>query len=198
MVDEFCTALGHFVFNYAHAEIHFKMMLAHHSGVTSEVGRAIFSGTRLRTGIDHVRRIHEANGTTIHPRIVLAMEQLATINDARDKLLHQGFNQTPVPGRFVTSNYMTAHIDDKIKALFVSTETLHEMSADLRRIQLYMSFWGFDDRSGELSTFDQAMQELAKEPHQPWLYTPHAPASRKGTSGQGALSIPLQPPASPA
>lgn len=170
MVDEFCASLGRFVMEFARAEQMAKDLLVDYAELSAPAGRAVLDGLRLKPVISKIRRLHEAKGKPIHPRLEEAFAQLMTILSMRDKILHQGFEFAD--DKVTTTNWSTAHLDKNIRVENLTLEMIEAMTADLRRAQLYMIYWG----PGEITPeWDLAMQNLAQEPQPPWLYKPPQP-----------------------
>lgn len=192
--DPFFSELGQFILNYSQAEAAVKGVIAHECGVSYEVGRALFSDMRLRPIIDKLRRVHEAKGTKILPKIDEALVQFAHINDMRDKLMHQGFSYEE--GAFFTSNAHLAATDARIRTLPISAVDLRAMIGDLRRIQLYFWLWGVPPFEGAPIP---ALAALAKtfegERPSPWRYKPPQPIL--GSAGTRHNPQAQQPPPPP-
>lgn len=191
MVDEFCAALGRFVMEFARAEQMTKDVLAAYAKLSAPAARAVLDGMRLKPTLDKIRRLHEAEGISIHPRMQEAFAQLAAILSMRDKILHQGFEIAEET--VTTTNWASAHVDRNIKVHELSVEMIESMTADLGRIQVYMIYWGpADDITPE---FKAMVKDIAHEPQPPWLYKPPQP-----TCGPGMLlgippeQQPQQPP----
>jgi hypothetical protein len=173
MVDEFCAALGRFVMEFARAEQMVKDLLVNYAKLSAPTGRAVLDGLRMKPVIGKIRRVHEAEGLTLHPRLVEGFAQLMNILDMRDKILHQGFEFDLDGVRVTTTNWSTAHLDKNVYTQDLSVALLENMIADLRRIQLYMIYWGPDEPLG--LDISASLQELAAEPQPPWLYKPQQP-----------------------
>lgn len=171
MVDEFCAALGRFVMEFARAEQMAKDLLVGYAKLSAPTGRAVLDGLRLNPVLSKIRRLHEAEGLSLHPRLEEAFAQLMTILAMRDKILHQGFEFEG--DKITTSNWSTAHLDKNVQVQDLTVDLMERMTTDLRRTQLYMIYWGENDVTPEWKT---TMAELAQEPQPPWLYTPQQPA----------------------
>jgi hypothetical protein len=180
---EFLAAFGDFMLAYSQVEAVLKEVLRKSAGVTRPVGKALFSDMRLRPAIDRIRRINEANGTQIHPKLSEAFEQLAAINDMRDKLIHQGFSCVD-DGSFITSNRRLAHVETKVKTLPISIETLADMTDDLTGIHLSFIRWGdaSSDRQRQPHIWTELMRALDERQLRPWRYKSPSPASTPGKS----------------
>lgn len=180
MVDEFCTTLGRFILVYAQTESVLKSLLASSANLSLQSSRALFSGTRARSAMDYVRRLYEAHGWNLVPKLKASFEQLATITDMRDKLLHQGFIHIG-NGEFVTTNIATAHTEKTLKTYPVSVETLLEMTEDLQTIQTYMVFYTAEIHTPE---WQESMVAAVQEPAPPWRYKSSSPEIGMGKTFQ--------------
>lgn len=187
MVDEFCIAIGRFVMEFARAEQLAKDLLVSYAKLSAPAGRAVLDGLRLKPVVSKIRRIHEAEGLTLHPRLGEAFAQLATILEMRDRILHQGFDFDLDGSRVTTSNWSTAHLDKNVQIQELSVDLLENMTADLRRAQLYMIFWGPNDE------LPADMEALAQEPQPPWLYKPLQPTGSRHANRAAAPSQPHPP-----
>lgn len=186
---------GDFILAYSWVEDSLKEVLRKSAGVTVPVGKALFSDMRLRPAIDRIRRIHEANGTKVHPKLAQAFDQLAAINDMRDKLIHQGFEGLD-DSTFITTNKRVAHAPARVKTFPVSAQTLRDMTDDLTGIVLYFYRWGNASRDLEQrlpGIWKHLMDQLDERVRRSWRYKSPSPASQPDKSPKTPRKSKAQP-----
>jgi hypothetical protein len=132
--DKFHQALGGFVSSFSGAEMAVTLLLWHVSGVSEEVAKAIFSGTRIKEAISFINRIYDATGeAAIKNGMKRYFDHLGAINDVRNDVLHYG---APLVGTdfAIVSNALAAHTAAKLRELELSVLDLKNMSHDLHLI----------------------------------------------------------------
>ena len=132
-LDNYYRALGKFINEFAKTEELLMLMLARATGLKHREAAAIFSGTRLRSGIDGIRRLHEAKDMAVSPALKEAFEQLASINTMRDRLVHWGIE--PDGDQFIASNMLRAHAERVRRDIRISSTVIVNMTRDIHDIQ---------------------------------------------------------------
>lgn len=81
-------ALGKFVHRYAEIEATMHQVLRIVSNSTDRTAKVLFSGTRISSATDMVKRFYTARGADIPSSLAKAFGHIGTITKARDRLLH--------------------------------------------------------------------------------------------------------------
>jgi hypothetical protein len=192
-MDEYYLSLGRFVDRFSDAEDHIFIALQNAANLNSRVGRALLSGTRVRTAIDFIKRVYEANDEALPPRLLEAFSQLAAINTARDQLLHSAVRMEN--NQLTATNLIRSHADRTLRALPISPAILQAMTTDLETIILILAVHlNLRERCADPSdTTGQAVLHVSQSP---WRYIP----SQSSTQGRQTQSTnrrrSSQPPAS--
>lgn len=135
--NAFLRELGQLTLAWADVETVLFKLLKHYAGVTDEVGRAVFSGTRARAAIGFIRSI--ADNTTMEPARKADLEeifsQVLAINSMRDFVVHnidgssQEFEDDDPDRRYVTDQRRASR-KAKAKTFLVGSSTLGAMRED--------------------------------------------------------------------
>ena len=130
--------LGQLTLAWADLEAVLYKLLKHYAGVTDDVGRAVFSGTRARTAVGFVRAI--ADNTLIEAERKTDLEEIFTqvlaINSMRDFVVHnvdgsqQDFEPADPTRRYVTDELRVSR-KAKIKTYLVGSATLASSASAL-------------------------------------------------------------------
>jgi len=128
-------ALGRFAAMYAQVEAAVQRALWFYAKTPETIARCIFSGTRVNTGGNFIRRICEAAGADDATKGELkeAFAQLAAITTIRDHVFHYGA-ESVAEGSGVVTNALVAHTPSKIQTFPISPGILDNMTADLLKI----------------------------------------------------------------
>lgn len=137
--------LGEFFLLWSDAEKELYKALIHYSGVTDDIGRAIFSGCRARSMIDFIRNI--AQNTKMNgPRkndLDYLFAQINTINTIRDKIAHYAsatnFGVAQKTLLRSVSNYRRSGKMTNEFHIGINSELVEAMCDDLRRLQYRLS-----------------------------------------------------------
>lgn len=167
--QSFWEALGRFIETFALLEGCMFILLQQRTGVTVEIARAIFSGTRIDAAMNTIRRMNEASsGERIDPYLEEAFLKVAELLSARNDIVHLG----PLFGddyeRFVT-NGLKALTPKKIKHQIFSSETLQMMTHDAYKAATHILASLNDVRLKEIPPYMK--QVLERE----WLYKKLSP-----------------------
>jgi hypothetical protein len=183
----FWEALGTFIHDFAFAEAGLFFLLRTRAGVSKEVSRAIFSGTRIDSAIDFIHRINEAKtGKRQDPILEPVFEQIKYIANARNDIIHHG----PLAGddfERKVSNSLKALTDKHRREFSISSETLADMSHDCLKAYVHLSAAEAAE-SGRESKFGPDHRALKAA----WRYKPPRPKNRqrKSRAGRSALAPP--------
>jgi hypothetical protein len=170
-------ALGRFVNEFAAVESALLFALKTYAKVSWPIARAIFSGARVETAIDFVKRICDASDPGQERREELddVFKQLRAISEIRNSLLHYGSATFSDRGR-VTSNVRIAHVPTRIREYPVSVTIINGMAADLQKISYHLTLQclrpdaSFAERAAEIPEIAGA-----------WRYKPaQQPRARQG------------------
>lgn len=134
-------ALGRFCHEYATLEAVIFNTLRFYAKIPNPMARAVFSGVRVRTAMDFIRRICQIYdpGEENKNDLKNIFPQLAAITTLRDDILHQGSVLTDDKGR-ITSNVVRNLTPEKLVERSASTEIVNAATADLRKISLHLVF----------------------------------------------------------
>jgi hypothetical protein len=191
--DNYVHALGEFVHCFSAVELAVHSCLYHHSKVSNEVRRAVFSGVRVKEGISFLRRLAEAG--EINPEEWAKMKplfnQLNILTDRRNGLLHYGADGVEEGTPFV-SNMSRALTWDKVEEFPVSARMLRRMTHDLNTIFFALSSrhsgegWGYSNA---------ALQRYDSRRARPWHYISPLPKQNQ-TRREGKFAKRQRPPGS--
>ena len=189
-------ALGRFVEHFAMAESALFLNLGHHAKVTDDIGKALFSGTRVDGAISFIRRIVQVappDAETVQ-ELDDVLAQLQAINTVRNHLVHYGTEWSNDPSRErLSSNRMVALTERHLVEHRISSEMLDDMSIDLFKIythlmlQVLMPGASIKERVG-LEIWPGGEALLAA-----WRYKRPQPARQRGQDRKARPSRP-QPP----
>lgn len=166
-LDNYYRALGKFINEFAKAEEMLLVMLGRATSMKHRESAAIFSGMRLRAGIDGIRRLHEAKDASIPPALAEAFEQLAAINTMRDRLVHWGIE--PDGDQFVASNMLRAHADRARRDIRVSSSAIVSMTRDVQDIQKTLMLYVLNTQASDDPIRDGARDQGAAR-DKPWRF----------------------------
>jgi hypothetical protein len=128
-------ALGRFIDNYSDAEYAIYDYLVSLTGLDFNSANAILSGTRVDAAISFIRRLHAARRVEISVEVEDVLVHLATLNTARNELVHFGTYFDSDRWR-VVSTAAKAHLPEKAKEWRISTNTLYDMADDAEKAAL--------------------------------------------------------------
>ncbi len=139
--EKFQTALGRLTLMWSDAESALYAVLRYYSGTSTEVARALFSGSRARTMMMYVESI--AHNTRLAPDRTADLKevfaQMKAINTMRDWLVHHVDGSViEIPDndpsvRSLTNTHRTSRIGKGFRVR-VSAVLLHQMCNDLQAI----------------------------------------------------------------
>jgi hypothetical protein len=132
-------ALGCFVDSYAHVELLTFLALRWHTKTSADIARAVFSGVRVNEALGYFRRLAEIGAIDAKEWSALSpvVDQLKTINQRRNDILHHGADGV-ASGEGVVSNQAMALKLDRIQSFPISPEILDDMTADLHKITAHL------------------------------------------------------------
>lgn len=131
------SALGIFVHAFSQTERMLSILLTKRASVSEYVSNAVFSGVRIDSAMDYIRRIAEAKthvrdiGKTLEGAFV----QLKVITKVRNDILHFGTMEDFDRGIVWVSNEGSALTPKHVRAYVMSVENLRQMTDDLLKIQ---------------------------------------------------------------
>lgn len=110
-------ALGEFVTHYAVLEDVISIHLNIITGITSELGKSIFSGTRIKSAIDFINRILDASDKAdMMSRLKPYFDHIGHLTAARDLILHYGGKFQHSTKTLLVSNARSANTSRSLKA----------------------------------------------------------------------------------
>lgn len=162
-------ALGQFIESFAMVEGYMHLLLCHYAKVSSLVGKAVFSGVRIDSATNSIRRIIsvKAPSEPLKSDLDDLLAQLSTINSIRNAIVHHiPLSAIPSDVRHLT-NEITALTEQHRKETAVSVTMLKDMTADLIKITVHIAHHLSFTQSSKLTlaVFDETRRE-------PWRYKP--------------------------
>ncbi|MEX2166833.1 MAG: hypothetical protein WD852_07405 [Methyloceanibacter sp.] len=137
--ERYWRALGKFVDDFAAVEMAMVLLLMIRTNTPLDVGRAIFSGVRIKEAMALIGRVGEVrpldDETKADQEYVFA--QLRVIIEFRNDILHYG-SQTITPTEFEVSNWLIALDESRLRKQRISAKTLLQLVHDLRKIELHL------------------------------------------------------------
>jgi hypothetical protein len=188
--DKHYLSLGRFIDSFAKLESMMQYLLWKKAGVSEQIAQSIFSGVRLDTARDFVRRIREAKRLKDSPLLTSAFLQIGIINQTRNDLVHYGAEH--VGGvDFLVSNKNFAHTESRIRSTNVTETSFHDMQEDIVTILMIIVLHlenDFPDR--EKSPKMEPIWALALRP---WQYKPERQGSRDHATLPPPQALPPPP-----
>ena len=130
----FHSALGKFIQTFSTVEAWMQRALWCYAKTPEPIGRAVFSGVRIKEGMGLIGRICDVSRISSKKRADLKyiFGQLGIINDLRNDMLHYGARRlTKDWKKRLVSNKRIAITRSRLKTTTVTTETLKDLSAYL-------------------------------------------------------------------
>jgi hypothetical protein len=164
---EYWEALGRFVDIFALVENNMQLTLWHLAKVKAPIAPAIFSGTRVDTASNLIRRISEAKewSQRRQARLTTLLTQLGEITRARNDLLHYGSLRSE--SGYEVTNLLYAHIPARIRTTKISRDILDAMADDLMTICVELM-----DMRGAMKAFRSVRKGRLMPPKRAWRYKP--------------------------
>lgn len=133
--NTFYLYLGRFLHQFSILENAMLILLIRITGVSEEVGKSIYSGTRISTSKDFVNRTLDATGRKkTKENLKPYFDRIGIINNTRDDILHYGAIYDFQEKALIVSNERVAHISDKKRQYIVTPKILDDMTHDVMRI----------------------------------------------------------------
>jgi hypothetical protein len=132
-------SLGKFVSTFSMVECALLWAFWECAGVPSPIAQAVFSGTRIDGAIGFINRIADAQKwrKSKKQEFQYVFTQLGHINKLRNNILHYGAT-LDVPGQWIVSNALFAHIPEKMHTVAISRTVLEDASEDLLKILAHL------------------------------------------------------------
>ena len=167
--ERYERAFGQLMIAWADAEHEMHQVLVAYTGVTHAVGRALFSGSRMRAMMDFIRSIHH-NSPLPKDRmddLEHVFPQIQTINNMRDHLAHHSTSSYSFskPTHRVVANVRTSRYG-KESAYEVSADDIEAMTFDLWGIANHLNMH-HGPRTGPFTPWRESPESDAPTP---WLY----------------------------
>jgi hypothetical protein len=183
--DHYFLALGRFIDKFAQAEKELLWVMRILCGVTDDLARAVFSGTRTDAATKYIIRILTIK--PLNPTIDQAIKrdaqyiftQLGHINAARNSIVHYGteFNESE---NYITTNRTAALTADRIRETPISTKIIEDMIFDLEKITWHLRRIAFQYISEIPDFLPPAWEGSATFLRAPWRYKPPPQSSQGG------------------
>jgi hypothetical protein len=124
-------------------------MLSHYAQADDDIARVLFSGSRVKDGIETINSLLEARGLRrTKARLKPAFDQLGEINTTRNNIIHWGakMDQSAAGGpSFIVSNEHLVRRGRSEKRYAIGLATFHEMLADLFKVGVHLSLEMYRD-----------------------------------------------------
>lgn len=169
-------ALGFFATEFAMTESALFFLLIAKSKVTMKVAKAVFSGARIDTVIDFLKRIQEANtgSRELGGDLDDVLSRLKSITTVRNDILHYGTLDGDAFTRLV-SNQFKALTQKHEKATQVTAQALMDMAADCQKITVHVLAAIMP--SAVLDAFGGGVPPaMTQRLQSPWRYKPLQPS----------------------
>jgi hypothetical protein len=163
-------ALGEFVDLFSKVESFVRLCLRQYTKTPRSVANAVFSGVRVDTAINLLRRLRETEQIDNDKWKDLSdvISQIKIITDRRNDILHHGA-QGVEDGIGRVTNALFAHIEERIVEFPISAEILEDMTSDLRKIMIHLYNQHLGRLKWPLSSDHERAREILREP---WRYKP--------------------------
>lgn len=167
-MEKYYTALGELVHNLAYIEGRILFLLWNETAVTPEVGRAIFSGTRMDAALSFINRTYQAKGQKLPDILNDCFTQLKVINSARNDILHYGTQfLTDDIEPFVSKSRVA--ISDNVTVTKIDTQAVLNMVHDLHTVTAKLNQYALKNTKSAEAKSVEVWEEVAART---WLYKP--------------------------
>ncbi len=162
---EYQQCLGMFIEEYAHAEALVFLYLIHTINLSVPMGRALFSGVRVKEALGLIGRVWEIEppSPSIKEDLDEVFQHLSIITGVRNSIMHYSYMSDEQVR--TTSDVTRAHTVERIRQIPVPHEALFHMGRDLLKIGMHMM--------AAISLPDSSFDERAVGRdllHRAWLY----------------------------
>lgn len=169
-------AIGKFVSSYASIEATMHQVLRIVSNSSDRDAKVLFSGTRVKSATDLIKRFYEARRQPLPSHLAKAFDQIGTITGVRDKILHNGIVLDQ--GRWVVTDE-TKNFGKKAFKIPVSIADLNDLEADSIILNsCLVAFW-IEDRRPDLIGEPIHIGHL-EVANSPWRYKSPRPMKTRG------------------
>lgn len=147
---DYFAALGEFVHEFASIEQTLTLTLWIRSGVSVDVARALFSGVKSDEMRQLIKRLLEAKQVAPETTkdFVEVLDRIGVISTFRNSLLHHPTQFRP--GQMVSSNFLKALGQARLKEFPVSVDILQDLIHDLRKAGAHLARRMLDDAPDEV------------------------------------------------
>ncbi len=165
-MERFWLALGKFAYRYAEVESVTHEVLRIVSGTSVISAQALFSGTRIRSAMDHIKRIHEGKKEPLDPLLERAFSRLGEITTIRDRILHYGFEVKSKRRALVTDRFRV--LRHRVRSFPITVADLDALEADVNIIHACLTAYWIQKR---WPSFDpERLQKTQQHALMPWNY----------------------------
>lgn len=170
------AALGEFAYYYGWLEFAMLRTLVFYTGTPEPTAQAVYSGVRLRQAISFVRRTAEAKGEELPPELEEAFTKMATITDARDRLLHHGLQFEDPEGDSAFISDERRNLPTRARREAITPKDIHDLAADTIVCWARLVVFNSDFKSHP-TPFLEGWRDAAK--NRPWRYKSASPSPAK-------------------
>ncbi len=168
-IERYQSALGQFIHDFTILELFIFSLLCAAAGVTDEIGRAIFSGTRADQMISLIKRCFEVREREIPEFLNRAFLQAGVLNKARNEVVHFVTMSIEDDDDAVYATSTMRTIASKAKELTIQPEALEAMAQDARILPAMFNVAMFEITEPESVT---GLSDAMREPFPAWHYIP--------------------------
>jgi hypothetical protein len=171
--EKYLLALGRFTHAFSRIEMFTTLALWVVSGVGQQMGRALLSGIRVDQAISVLRRVMDTENITGPQRDDLepALQHLGMINKMRNDILHYGADVLE-NNQLMVSNFLSAHLDERLREVIISPQMLDDMTFDLDKIGVHFDVFIMRQSVPGIIINDADYLERLQRP---WRYIPPQP-----------------------
>lgn len=191
---DFQRAIGGLILAFANLESVLYSVLRHYAGVSHDVGRAIFSGSRrAKTMIDFIRSI--AHNTQLEDSRRSDLEEvflrINPISEMRDTIIHHvdgsehHFDEDDLKNRYLTKHFVSRRGNELVFKL--GSATIDAMSSDL-----IICCWRLAAHTDNTNKDPFKPGFGFHGAQEPWLYTPLQPHNLRKQTPKDAPKQPRQ------
>jgi hypothetical protein len=131
----FYLSLGRFLHQFSLLEGVMLILLIRITGVSQEVGKSIYSGTRIAQAKDFINRTLDAtNRKKTKTLLKPYFDHIGILNGTRDDILHYGARYDFEEKALIVSNERAAHVSERKRQYIVTPNLLDDMTHDVMMI----------------------------------------------------------------
>lgn len=181
-LQEYYSALGHFIDVFAQVEGVVSFTLWHYAKTVPEIAKIVFSGVKIDVSSTYIKQLAAATKAPQDRIDDLAdvLQQLGIINGVRNMVVHYGARSV-AEGHGIATNELRAKGEPTVFP--ISAILLQQMTADLRTILVRLRYKHLSVPKPRASENRQFLDELLSAPWQ-YKHPPQTKGSAKKAANQ--------------